>query len=358
MTNEQFIDGLSDKPITPQGEPNLDSQLDSLLSESNKAPIGSNAPIEPTNAPPNNEEPKNEPITPETPPTDEGNDDGNEPDLATQLAERFKAETGYTGDIELNLEGFIKATNAIKEEVAKKYEVYEQDEEIRQLAEHKAQGGTIETFKMLPKAPDFTDVRNSLTPENVTLAEQLVREDLLGKGIRTSIVEATINGLKDEGALHEEALSALDAKQQAANVEFETKQQEVLNRIKEENDLVQASWETVKTTLNSGNKLNGFVIEPKEFEKFKAVILPDEKTKVSKIHELRANLTVEQQLYIDYLIYRNFDLGKTIIGAVQPPKAAKGDLSLTMLSGGAKGDKVAATDDFMNQLAGEFSQGR
>lgn len=357
MTNEELIGGLTDKPLTPQGEPNLDSQLDSLLSESRVIPI------EPDVTPAGGQEgvtPANI-VIPETPPNTEDNQGGegdNEPDLATQLAERFKAETGYTGDIELNLDGFIKATNAIKEEVAKKYEVYEQDEEIRQLAEHKAQGGTIETFKMLPKAPDFTDVRNSLTPENVTLAEQLVREDLLGKGIRASIVEATINGLKDEGVLHEEASQALASKEERALAEFETKRSEIQATIEADRQAVIDSWKQVETVLSTGNVINGFKIDPKDFNEFKAVILPDPKTGQSKIHELRANLTVDQQLYIDFLIHKGFNVGKSIIGAVQPVKAPKEDLSLTMLTGGAKGSKSLATDDFMNQLANEFSQGK
>lgn len=266
------------------------------------------------------------------------------------LINKFKTETGFEGDIDLSLDGFIGVTKQIQD----KLKTYEQDEEVRQFVEHKAKGGTIETFKALPKAPDFTNIREQLVPTNIELAENLVRENLKQLGMRPTLIEANINALKDSGELHEEATGILDTFEKESLDEYNAKIKEIEEEQQKQQLAVQESWNQVKTIFN-GNVINGVSIPKDDLINFKNAVLPD-KNGNSKIIEMRQALTVEQQLHLDYIIFKGFNVSN-VKGAVGKPNPAKNELSLTMLTGGAAvKESKNNTNDLLNELATQFSK--
>lgn len=354
--------------ITPQQAPDLDSQLNDLFSQSNVAPVTPTvAPV--TNEPANTQQPNVEsvekPVSKQTNPiTDEVTNlddldpakqlaveatDEPKPDDVSLLVNKFKEQTGYSGDLDLTLDGFIKVVKDVKSE----YAIYE-NPQVKALAQHLATGGTVDTFNPLPVVPDYNNVRESLTVENIQGAEQIIREELAKNNIKPLIIEATINNLKDEGKLRDEALSIIDSREQA--------DLEVFNEAKAQLDLQQANvqkeiaeqWNQVNTVL-SGNEINGIKIPKAEMEAFAKVIKPNENGEIP-IHKMRAELTVEQNLYLDFLIYKGFVTNRSVQGKVAAPVAPKTDLSISMLNGGnqSKGGQNVSTDEVLSELATLF----
>ena len=345
--------------ITKQDAPNLQGQLDSFFEQKVETPQPTNVET-PINVE-SKEAPQQQSTEPLTTTEQQVVEDKLEEIQSTEddsereaLIAKFKADTGFDGDIDLTLDSFVGAVKSFKE----KLQVYEEDEDIKAFAEHKAKGGTIETFRTLPKPPDYTAVREALTPDNIEFAEQIVRNDLTAKGMRPILIEAQINALKDAGELHDEAGLIVDSKEAFELEEYNSKIQSVNTELEAERVRAEESWNQVKNVLQ-GNVINGIIVSPTEMQEFKDYILPDKKTGVSKAIQARAALTVDEQLALDYIAFKRFNINageiKGLVKRVTPPKDS---LSLNMLTARAKTNTGSAdkTDELLSELGTLFKK--
>ncbi len=266
------------------------------------------------------------------------------------LVTRFKSETGYEGDLTLTLDGFIDATKAIKTAQEARIAAYEADEEIKLLAAHKAQGGTLQTFLTIPKLPDFDAMSAELLPEAIEAQERWVRQDLQSKGLKPTIVEATINSLKDTGALYDESKEAFENYKVNETTKFNNNQAEAQRRIDADAQLQVQSWNEALAVVDS-NDFDGYTIKDKaELARFKASI--QDKSIVAKWD----NLTAAQQLILDYIVFNGFKLGSLgeKQGVIKPPVVPKNDVTLEMLQGGTGGGGKFSNEELEQQLLREF----
>jgi hypothetical protein len=102
--------------------------------------------------------------------TQETTEDTTEESDDSELIAQFKELTGYEGDVtDLSVEGIAAVVKEIKADIAKNYEAYDNDPELKALIEWKQQGNNIKDYFSIPQKFDKSlfDVENDAHVEAV-----------------------------------------------------------------------------------------------------------------------------------------------------------------------------------------------
>lgn len=207
----------------------------------------------------------------------------------------FKQITGWDGDLEVSVESFANAAKQLAER-AKQDEL---DEEVRQFAEWKNQGGDLDSFRQLKQFVDYGAIIDELGEEDLEKQEQIVRwaydeED-------DEVVDSLIEKLKDSGKLYAKSVNILrkrEAEETKAKESFEQQvRAEKAEKIKQE----QQVFTEIKSALDKNN-FNNFSIPASELDDFRK--LYEAKKGELPIANVWAKLNREQSVLIDYLAYK------------------------------------------------------
>ena len=191
-----------------------------------------------------------------------------------------------------------------------KSEKEEYDDEVKDFINFKKIGGSLEEFRQAPRRIEYDKIAEQLNDENFKDSENIVRIALQRKDLPNDVIDTAINTFKDKGELVNQAKNILLKENEVNKKEYEdwiANINEQNKKIKEENDNY---IKDVKNTVDSG-KFAGIVLSKQEISNFNDFILKvDSNTKSTKAAEKYSKLTVEQQLFLDYIVFNDFDLRK------------------------------------------------
>lgn len=238
-----------------------------------------------------------------------------EQDDATALATLLKTKLNLpdTFELDLSLEGIEKAIQTGIDALSSANPL-SNNPELQEVAEWLEKGGTIETYKAIPQALDFTST--AIGTEDVDLQQQFALAYLINlKGEAQEDAQDQIDYLKDKGKLHSFALTAQAKLQEDNDNRVNAYKEQHDKQVAADKAAAQAQWDEVSGILTKG--FTKFNVPAAELKALKEYVLPDAKG-VSKSIEARKNLTAEEMLLIDYLILNKF---KGV--AAEPVKAAQ-----------------------------------
>lgn len=220
----------------------------------------------------------------------------------------FFADLGFEGvdfevDENTNLEDLAAVIKENIDKIVKDSGI--DDQEVRDFRDFKAAGGTLEEFKAAPQRIDYAAEAEKLNDTNLEVSENIIRFELSNKGLDEEAIDAAINTYKDTGKLVEKAQSVLRAADVANKKEYEDWKTNVEKQTEEYKKEVEQQVSEAKNLINKG-VFAGVVLDKEESKQFYNYIFGTD----AKINESYKTSTLEQQLFLDYIRFRNYDLNK------------------------------------------------
>jgi len=279
--------------------------------------------------------------------TEDSKDDA--PEMS--LIEEIVAQMGYDDlgeDFEESTEGLIKLTNALSERRATETldELFNSMPTLKQHFEYLRSGGDPNAFMETVKEPDWSTM--AVDEKN---AKDVLRSYFKARGDEDAFIDDMIEAYEDKKQL---TVKAEQAKEALAKVQ-EKKREQLVEAQKEQAELERKKseeiWNTVKSTVMDSTELAGIPITEREKAKFIEFISAPVDAKGNTQRDVMASqLKLEQQLALDYLIFKGVDLKKF----VDIKAGTKNAMTLRdrLKSGGkVKGGKSVSTGS--SQSAGE-----
>lgn len=198
----------------------------------------------------------------------------------------------------------------VKNYIEKNKAVEYEDQEIKDFIVFKEAGGTLEEFRVAPKRIDYASVAESLNDENIDQSEQIVRYALGQKELPEDVVETAVNSFKDKGQLVEQAKLILLKEDENNKQQYEKWIGDVNIKNEEYKKTVEKQIKEVRDTVQTG-KFGGLLLSKSEISNFNDFVLKvDSKTQTTQAAQKYSNLTIEQQLLLDYIVFNDFDFNK------------------------------------------------
>lgn len=220
----------------------------------------------------------------------------------------FFADLGFEGvDFEVNentnLEDLAAVIKENIDKIVKDSGI--DDQEVRDFRDFKAAGGNLEQFKAAPQRIDYIAEADKLNDTNLEVSENIIRFELSNKGLDEEAIDAAVNTYKDTGKLVEKAQSVLRAADVANKKEYEDWKINVQKQIESHKKEVDEQVSAAKELINKG-VFAGVVLDKQESKNFHDYIFGSD----AKINESYKTSTLEQQLFLDYIRFHNYDLNK------------------------------------------------
>lgn len=224
---------------------------------------------------------------------------------------------------------------AVLEEVAEKFP------QVASLLDHLSSGKPFESWNQKIQAKDYSKI--TIDKENVDQQKGIIRELLTKQGVKDTIIDATLESLKDSDKLLTEstdALTTLDKLEKQRVLQIDAEDKKLLDKQKLEDIKIQNE---VITLIKTG-KVSGITIPDVEKRNFADFALTDKRL------EKYEGLTTEQKIFIDYLMFKDFkvkglDINESPLQQRKiVKKATDGRKTITNTSGDVDIPSVRAAD--------------
>lgn len=182
----------------------------------------------------------------------------------------------------------------------------------RQLLEFEAMGGDPEQFKKV-FFPEVDYSQFEIQEEDVDVQKRIISDSLRMKGFSNERITRNLELYEDNGMLLEEAKDALG---ELSHIQEGQKQQLLEQQEQQHQQMQQQAqemWNTISETIQKSDALNNIPLPKKDKSKFIDFITPDANTGYSKRDEIANNLTLEDQLTLDLILYHGLDSFSNII---------------------------------------------
>lgn len=308
LSGVSFEKLISDEPIVQKTPPINDPSS----TPSDPAKSISDPPSNPPSNPPSDpakvvDPPVDDPTKVKDPtkdPAKEGDDPAKEePKTALEF---FKQNLGYAveGEFEDSLDGLLDFTRSAIPVAAEAMinELFDKYPDAEKLIQHLDAGHSIDTFSKMYQKPEYVKVEISATTDPKIL-ESVMRQDLTERGYIKEDIDGIVNMAKDTKVLFDrakKAQEAIDARHQAS-----VKSQMEAEAIQNANDAKKAQEAAKKAQdiIESG-KLPNSIIPDSDKKAFRDFIFSANDKGVTARDEAISNLTTEEMLYLDYIIFK------------------------------------------------------
>lgn len=242
----------------------------------------------------------------------EGGDDeneGDEPSIFQALSERLGYEV--EGEFKEDYDGLAEYTKKVAEKMIESQlgDLFKALPDVEEYMTFRLNGGNPkEFFGNTETTTDFASLE--ITEDNVQMQELVITELLRSQGFTADEIKETIEDYKDTNILYKQAKKA-HPKVVAAE---SSRKEEVLRaqaKAKEEVDrAAEQRWAEIKSTIDKG-ALKGFTVPEKDKKEFyEWLSVPVDQSGKSKRALDREKMDTETMLAMEYLFYKNFELGK------------------------------------------------
>lgn len=225
------------------------------------------------------------------------------------LVKSIAQQIGYDGEDEFEdtEEGIAQLTRKAAEKMAEDFLETKMHPEVKEFNEYIALGGNPDKY-LSTKFPQTDYSKIEFDEENQMLQERLVKEDLVARGYEGEELEAELKDCKDGGILESKAKRALASLKERQSKEKESlldRQKEEQKQAKEE---AEKFWNTVNDKIKNSSEIKGLKLPETEKPKFYDFLTKPVKDGKTQRDLLLEDLTMEDNLAVDYLLYKGFDL--------------------------------------------------
>lgn len=210
-----------------------------------------------------------------------------------------------------SVEGMSQMALDIAEKVAEKdrKEFFTAFPIIKELTSHLIKGGTPEEF-FKTKSESWRGL--TLKDASDDLRTTLIIKDLTSKGMNSEQAQKTAKLYKDSNQLNEMSDSALKSLQEGEiKVENDRKEKELL-KYKENEKQAITHWNQVEQVVNKGVLSHISIPEAEKKDFFKYISQAANEDGLSQSWIDRDNLSIEQKLILDYMVFKKLDFTKLI----------------------------------------------
>jgi hypothetical protein len=305
----------------PQGQSSLDIEFDiaSIEDVANTAPVetpeevNTSAPVAETIETPKAEIPGTpEPAAPvaEVKPLETPSASTDEPSLLSEIVQKLGYEDIDIADYEESPEGLAKMTHEIGTRIAGETldELFNSMPSLKQHFEFIRNGGDPKAFMETQAEPDYSNME--VTAEN---AKNVLRDYFKARGDEDAFIDDMIEAYEDKGTLKdkaEQAKNALATVQEKKRTKMLEDQQKAAELQRQESEKV---WNTVKDTVKNSSELAGLPVTERDKAKFiEFISAPIDKQGRTQRDIAASKLNLEQQLAMDFLIFKGVDLKKFV----------------------------------------------
>ena len=287
-------EGLTDPPAPKEEEPKV-------------------TPAPTPDPPAGSQEGENEDVKVDDPPAgEELEDDSTISFILSQLGEELDEGVSFE-DTE---KGVADLVAYVAERRAKKIQedTLERHPQAKQFMDYLDAGGDPDMFyrTMFPEV-DYSKVE--IAEENEALQERILFDDLVRQGYSEEDIQAELDEAKASGTLKtrsERALKILSKNQQQSKDYLIQQQKEIAQRQQEE---TQKFWTDITQTIKSANEFAGIPVKQTDKIKFADYLSKPIKDGKSQRDLDVEQMTLEQRLAVDYVLFSDFKLSDIIARA-------------------------------------------
>lgn len=210
-------------------------------------------------------------------------------------------------------EGLTKLVDTASKKVAEDRfnSMVEASPNVRALYEFEQSGGKAEDFmKAFYPQTDYKQVE--VSEDDIDSQKEIIRQSLKTKGLSDERINRNLQAIEDSGNLLDEAKDSLKDLRSAQDQEKERIKEQTEAARKQAQEEAEEIMKEVNTTLDKGN-LSGIPLPKKEKDNFLKFIQVDEEKGYSQRDKKIAEMSLEEQLAIDAIIYHGLDNIEKII---------------------------------------------
>ena len=233
-----------------------------------------------------------------------------EPSLLGEIVQKLGYEDIDIADYEESPEGLAKMTHEIGTRIAGETldELFNSMPSLKQHFEFIRNGGDPRAFIETQAEPDYSGMQ--VTDEN---AKNVLRDYFKARGDEDAFIDDMIEAYEDKGTLKdkaEQAKNALATVQEKKREKMLEDQQKTAELQRQESEKV---WNTVKDTVKNSSELAGLPVTERDKAKFiEFISAPIDKQGRTQRDLAASKLNLEQQLAMDFLLFKGVDLKKFV----------------------------------------------
>ncbi len=228
------------------------------------------------------------------------------PSIIEQVVDRVGTIEGeFTDDVD----GIVSLIEKVADKAGnnKANEMLTKFPEVAQLLQHRVKGGSLDTFMKSVRVPDFSKVE--LSKDNVENSKEMYTTYLKSTGLPLKDVLTLVQNAEDEGddALLAKAQAGQTVMVNAHNAQVAVQVDRETVLADEEKVRVTNYWNEVNGVLKSGS-IEGINIPKDDIKNFESFLKDKDENQAARVDYEYAKLSVGQRMFLDYLVYKNFDV--------------------------------------------------
>ena len=248
-------------------------------------------------------------------------DDADEEDIFEELNKRLGVDLPEDSVFDQDYDGLASYVSAVGEQIAEQRlaEALEQIPDVRDYMMFRLNGGKEEEyFQARQQVVDYSNTE--FDPDNLNMHRKVVFQQLVDQGFSQDDAQTMVEDYENAGILKNHAQRAFEVQKKRANETFKEKQARIAREREAQLEAEAKRREEIMNHINSG-KINDFIIPEAEKNKFYRWKMEPAKNGMSQRDELLSNLTVEQELALEYILYKGLDLKKIATANANTKKA-------------------------------------
>lgn len=256
--------------------------------------------------------------------------------LKKNFAFDFKDKEGkdidFTIDGEEAIESVVKLTEFAAEKLASQRVegIFTEYPEAYELILHLQAGGSVKDF-VENEVIDYSSIQ--LDANNKDQQKQIYADYLASKGNSQEVIKDLIEIAEGRNQLADKAKTSLEALIKSTNDQKVQREQAIIAKRQQEEAESKKVQKEVSDKVSSGNIL-GIELDKKtqvEFNDF--LFKPINKNGLTRAQQMDNEITLEQELYIKYLMFKNFKVGTNVQKVVKKLSDLSGKKSPAIVGG-------------------------
>lgn len=230
--------------------------------------------------------------------------------LMSEIVQKLGYEDFDTADYEETPEGLAKMTHEVGTRIAGETldELFSSMPSLKQHFEFIRNGGDPRAFMETQAEPDYSGMQ--VTDDN---AKEVLKSYFLARGDEEGFINDMIEAYEDKGTLKDKAEQAKNA---LANVQ-EKKREKMVDDQRQQAEIQRQEsekvWNTVTDTVKNSSELAGLPVTERDKSKFiEFISAPIDKQGRTQRDLAASKLNLEQQLAMDFLLFKGVDLKKFV----------------------------------------------
>lgn len=179
---------------------------------------------------------------------------------------------------------------------------------------HRKNGGSVDTF-LENRLPDYSSIE--IDEKNEVQLKQVYTQYLKKLGNTDEEINDLIDIAKTKGSLVDKSKSALDSLKKFSENESREREQRVIQEKRKEEEISKKIESDVKETIAKGKLLSLDLDAKTKAGLTDFLFTPATKDGKTKAQLADESLTLEQELYIKYLQFKNFNVGSNVKKVIQ-----------------------------------------